>query len=333
MKKAIKLTIIFLMIFIFFYIFFKDLDMKYFFNEIKSIPLHYILIFFIGILAQLIVRAYRWGLILSEHKKIKLITLYSFTGIGYLLNFMPGKVGEIFRGIMLAKKEDFEESKGLASVVLERFIDMASILVVFLISFNFFPDIDFPLIDKLKSISLILLPILVIVLILFYLINYPKVWNWVEKIVDFGLSFLNEKWKDKLKGSILNFIKGLAPKMSFLKYLYMFFISLLVWFSLVPIYWILLYGCGIKTGVMSTIPYLCVIVASAAIPTPGMAGSLDAVSKTALEKLYTVPSAKAAAFTIIFHVLILLAMFVVGLFGFWHEKIDYRSIKEVKEKK
>ena len=81
---------------------------------------------------------------------------------------------------------------------------------------------------------------------------------------------------------------------------------------------------------METVPYFCVIVASASIPTPGMAGSFDAASKLTLNQLYGVETNAAAAYTLLAHFLILAVMIIPGLIAFWSKGIHMQTIKEMK---
>ena len=83
---------------------------------------------------------------------------------------------------------------------------------------------------------------------------------------------------------------------------------------------------GMRLGLPAVIPFLAVIFVSAAVPTPGMAGSLDLASKYALVGLFGVAEKTAVAFTILFHFLLLLAPIALGLAAFWREGLNFKAI-------
>ena len=69
-----------------------------------------------------------------------------------------------------------------------------------------------------------------------------------------------------------------------------------------------------------------IIVASAAIPTPGMAGTFDVASQSALEQLYGIDINVATAYTVLAHFLIIVNMIVPGLIALWSKGLSFSSI-------
>jgi hypothetical protein len=301
---------------------------------ISSVDMVYPLIFFAGLWVQYFLRGYRWGLLLKPHKKnIPLVTMYNYTVIGFLLNLLPGKVGEPARGILLANEIKISRSYGLASVVLERLIDMFMVLILFMVALFFMPAIQAEKLASLKNISLIVFPLIVVFFIMFYLLNTERMFIYVERLIRFVAKMAPSRIRERLINFAINFVKGLRLNLSVPDYLKLMFLSALVWLSLIPFYWLLMQGFefGRSIDIMETVPYFCVIVASASIPTPGMAGSFDAASKLTLNQLYGVETNAAAAYTLLAHFLILAVMIIPGLIAFWSKGIHMSTIKEMKK--
>jgi len=103
----------------------------------------------------------------------------------------------------------------------------------------------------------------------------------------------------------------------------------MVWIFLIPFYWILMQGFsfGKNIGVLESAPYFCLLVASASIPTPGMAGTFEAASKLGLIELYHVDVNAAAAYTLLAHFLILAVMIIPGLIAFWTKGFHLKTLK------
>ncbi len=332
--KYFKLILILVVIILLLAIFFKDANFEKVFNEIKNINPIYPLLFILGIFINMIVRSYRWGLILKQYKEeISFKTLINFTAIGFFINFLPGRVGEFARGILIARKEKINQSYGLASVIIERLIDVLMVVILFLVSLSFIRDNNSTFMMNLKRISYFMLPIIIFVFLLFYFINSKKIFSYVEKTICFLAKIIPHKFREKAVNFILNFIKGLRLNLRFVDFLKLFLSSLLVWAVLVPFYWILMKGFDINVSLFETIPFFSITVIAAAIPTPGMAGSLDAGAKLGLITLFKVAESTAVAYTLVFHFLILLFITVFGLISLWMQGLNFKMIKNIKDKK
>ena len=83
----------------------------------------------------------------------------------------------------------------------------------------------------------------------------------------------------------------------------------------------------------AVIPFLAVIFVSAAMPTPGMAGSLDLASKYALTGLFGVTAETAVAFTILFHFLLLVAPIALGLARLLARGLELQNHRPAGEKR
>jgi len=332
--KYVKILIIVLLVGLLLFLFLRNINFGEVFTTISSVNILYPVLFVAGLYSQYFIRSYRWGLILKPHKeKIPLITMVNYTSIGFFLNtIIPGKVGEAARGILLAGEQNFNRSYGLASVVIERLLDALVMFLLFFASLFFIPDSNIPLLKKLKIVALFISPLVLSLFFLFYYLNTEKAFTRVEKTIRFLSRLLPERMREKAIHFAIHFVKGLHLDLNFWGYVRLLFVSILVWVYLIPFYWILMKGFpfGAGVGLVETTPYFCILLASASIPTPGMAGSFDAISRIALEGLYGVSSNQAAAYTILSHFLILMVMVVPGSIAFWVKGINLKTIKGIK---
>jgi uncharacterized protein (TIRG00374 family) len=79
---------------------------------------------------SIFVRCQRWRLLLRPVGDVRLLPLFSATAIGFFCNMiLPLRVGEVVRPVLLARRTDKPLSSVFASVVLERLLDMLTILV------------------------------------------------------------------------------------------------------------------------------------------------------------------------------------------------------------
>ena len=96
----------------------------------------------------------------------------------------------------------------------------------------------------------------------------------------------------------------------------------------------LLKGFSIAISFSQTTTHLSILVASAAIPTPGMAGTFDYSSIRSLtEILGKSIEAKAAAYTIVLHVSVLISQIVAGAIAFKMQKLDLSILDKLRKEK
>ncbi|MCP4148222.1 MAG: flippase-like domain-containing protein [bacterium] len=333
--RYLKIFLIIGLVAVLLYFFLQNVDFSEVTAIIKGVNPIYPIVFFLGLFLQYFIRAYRWGILLRPHKKkISLFTLYNYTVIGFFINILiPGRIGEPARGILLAEEEKINKSYGLASIFLERLIDINMIVLLFLVSLFFIRTGNLPLLAQLKKASYIVLPVMLMIFPLLYLVNTAKVFGYVERIVHFFSKIFPARMRERAVLFTLDFIKGLRLELSLLDFIKLSISSAMVWIALVPVYWFLMLGFqfGSGVGILESIPYLSLVVASAAIPTPGMAGSLDAASRHGLEKLYGVGTNEAAAYTILAHFLIIAVMFFPGLLALWTKGLKLNRIRHIKD--
>ncbi|MCF8254148.1 MAG: flippase-like domain-containing protein [Bacteroidia bacterium] len=141
MKKAIQYGIILLVGGLFLYFVFKDTNWTDLFQKMSSANLYWLAL---GVFISLIshwIRAYR-ATLLYDAMHFKISTTHSFYAvlIGYMMNYIIPRAGEVSRCAALSKTDDLPVEKSLGSVVTERIVDMFLLIlvlgVIFLIQFD-----------------------------------------------------------------------------------------------------------------------------------------------------------------------------------------------------
>ena len=78
------------------------------------------------------IRAARWRWLLTTPKPVRFDSLYSATMIGFMANnVLPLRLGEFVRAWALARRENLSKTTVLATVVVERIVDMLTLLGIF----------------------------------------------------------------------------------------------------------------------------------------------------------------------------------------------------------
>jgi uncharacterized protein (TIRG00374 family) len=83
-------------------------------------------------LAGFWLRAFRWRWLIGTPKPLPIDTLYSATMIGFMANnLFPFRLGEFVRAWALARKANLSKTTVFATVVVERVVDMITLLAIF----------------------------------------------------------------------------------------------------------------------------------------------------------------------------------------------------------
>ncbi len=83
---------------------------------------------------SLVIRAWRWRVISSPLDRVPLLRMFHLTNLGYMANnLLPMRLGEVLRAGALSARSRIPLAGALATIVLERVLDMAGALVVLLL--------------------------------------------------------------------------------------------------------------------------------------------------------------------------------------------------------
>ena len=86
----------------------------------------------LAMVATWLARAVRWRHLLEPLGRVRLGTALRATVIGFAATaLLPGRVGEVLRPYLLARREQLSVSAAIGTVVLERLLDLAVILAIF----------------------------------------------------------------------------------------------------------------------------------------------------------------------------------------------------------
>ncbi len=113
------------------YFAFKGISFEKIIQDLKSVNYWWVVLsLFFAFLAYL-ARAYRWNILIEplKHNPPLSSTFYSLM-VGYLANFAFPRIGEITRCASLAKKEKIPVDRLIGTVIVERAVDLLSLLIL-----------------------------------------------------------------------------------------------------------------------------------------------------------------------------------------------------------
>ncbi|MER3499141.1 MAG: hypothetical protein C4308_11160 [Chitinophagaceae bacterium] len=117
-------------------------------QSLKHARYYLIIPVFILLVASHFLRAVRWRLLISSlGYQTKISNTFFAVMVGYLANSAVPRLGEVLKCTLLARYEKLPADKLIGTIILERIIDVVSLLIVFGITFVIQPDIFTELIN------------------------------------------------------------------------------------------------------------------------------------------------------------------------------------------
>jgi len=195
-------------------------------------------------------RAFRWRYLLDPIRRVATFDLFSPLLIGYMANsILPAHLGEFVRAFVLSKKRDLSMSTTFATIVVERVIDVLSLLLLMVLTMFLYP---FPQEYAWVKESGIILFAVALGLFLFLLLLKRNTANTLRAVrfsvkdlaFDAPLRLLPRKVRTRLKAAmepgleislrkleaaLRGFVDGIVPLRRRGDYLTVFVLSVLIW--------------------------------------------------------------------------------------------------------
>jgi len=106
-------------------------DWSLFFSTIRDLNWGWLSASIVVTMISFFIRSVRWQELLSPVKKIGLGSIFAATILGFSAIFLLGRAAEVVRPIWIARKESVSVSAAFATIIVERFLDMAMMIGVF----------------------------------------------------------------------------------------------------------------------------------------------------------------------------------------------------------
>ncbi len=309
MKTTLKVLAGILIAAVFLWIAFKEVEIEQVLEASKNMSYGWILPFFLATLVSHFIRAERWSLLFSnEEKTPHRITLFTGVMIGYLSNIPFARLGEITRPVYVARQVDESNSKLIGTIVLERIIDMLS-LILLMTSVVIFMVSDPEILNNLFGIDITDSGVLLSFALL--IAKYLAIGAIAIGVIYFVLRALSSKIEiistgfEKLKEISKTFVDGVLAIKELKNWPLFILYTALIWACYISMTYIPFWMFDLQTVYeLSYADALILTMVSAVgiiIPTPGGVGTYHLFVTKALLLLYAVPEATGLAYGTITH--------------------------------
>ncbi|MFQ5560929.1 MAG: lysylphosphatidylglycerol synthase transmembrane domain-containing protein [Nitrospinota bacterium] len=302
------------------YFTFRNISYSQLKGALASAEYIYLIPAWLIVVSSYLLRALRWKYLIKPIKNVSTVSLLSPLMIGFMGNLLPARAGEFIRAYVLGKKIGIGFSSSFGTVFIERIFDLVILLLLVVWMVLFKSDL-FASITILNTVSLqsvmskfgwITLGAVLGLILFCYLLLHAreKVMHWIQ--------FLTRPFPDgfrlKVHELIHSFVEGLHILKDASSLIIVFFLSVLVWASIILSYYPFYYSFGIQSLPFSSLTIMVVITSIfiTVFPSPGYLGSFQLACVVALYNIYGVPEPVAVSFGILTWFIMML---VVALWG------------------
>ena len=295
----------------FLYLAFRQVDLQKLVRVLKNFNGAILILAVLALFVSHWFRAVRHSYFLAPIKRIKNSSLFSALMIGYMANtFLPAHLGELLRAYVIGKKERVSGSSTLATITVERIVDVLSLLIIMGLVFMVYP---FPDIVKLSA-YLTFIFVMVLVGFLTFVKIKPQE---THRIVEIITKPFPGKIGDKLLELLKSFREGVVALKDRQSYMIVFILSIIIWICYAVVFVIGFYAFNfIETyniPLGASFVVLVITTISILVPSsPGYVGTYHWLCMISLS-LFAIPESPAFGYAIVIHAVNIIPVALVGV--------------------
>lgn len=319
---------------IFLYIAFYNVNFGEVLNLVSEASIGWVALFIVSVFLGHVIRAIRWKVILNSVKPdASFKNLFGALMIGYGVNCVTPKLGEVTRAIMIGKWENFSRSSMLGTVIVERVIDIISLGLAVLVSAYVWRENlydNFPWLQSTLYIAGIFM--LVVLLIIYLTVIYKdKFYGYITRM----FSNISQKYALKLAHIFEMLTEGFSSLKGTRNYIYTVLLTIIILsiYSLSSYIGFFMLHMNAIQPVTFEMGWVLMSIAAigVVIPTPGATGSYHTLAKSTLVLLFGFSETIGAAYAFLTHIIsYIIFIFTALIVYFVIDKNHENLIKVVK---
>jgi len=283
----------------------------------------YLLPYMALVVAEVLVRSWKWLVLLDPIKRASFRRLNSATLIGLMANnVLPARAGEFVRAYVGARMERIPISACFATVFIDRVLDGLTVSAIFVIAV-----VVQPLPDQIKGAGYAAAAIYLAALggLLALIVQQTRTLRFMDTI----LGPFPPRVRSLVMRLAQTFVGGLSALRSARLLLAATAISALIWFGYALSVYVMALAFDIHLSLFQSFVVLLILTIALTLPsTPGFVGTMELALTEGLV-LFGIDDSRAFAFALVYHVTQYVPITVAGILALWLERLSIRDIAHV----
>jgi uncharacterized protein (TIRG00374 family) len=305
------------------WLFFRNIELHATWQAIAHARLGLIFAAVLVTLMTYILRAWRWQALLRPIGHARFRTAFRTTVIGFAATFLlPGRIGEVLRPYLLARTEGFKATATFATVIVERLLDVCTVVMLFAVAL---PFVNVDVGREVKTASAIAVAgSLALLVLLFMLAGHPeRLGQWAGKLA----RHLPARIAEATEQLVRTFAEGLKVMRHPGQLVLAEFWSVPLWSSIALGVWLTSLAFDLTFPFMGSFLVLALLAAGVSLPTPGGVGGFHYTYLLALTQFFGAPREASAAAALVLHAVSFVPVTLVGLVFMWQDGLTLGSLK------
>ena len=264
-----------------------------------------------------VLRAFRWQYVLAPLGPTHFANAFRATVIGFAATFLlPARAGEVIRPLLLARQEGLPATATFATIILERLMDMVTVLLLFAV-FVLTADpatmsANPAHLTRVKTGGLIAAAAAVVALVVAFLAaGHPeRLGRWalrIERVLPVKLAKI-------VAAFVESFTQGLGVLRQPRRLLVSLALSIPLWLSIAAGIWLTSLAFHITLPYVGSFLVMTILVVGVAMPTPGAVGGFHAAYQIAVQSFFGAPDDRAIGAAIVLHAVTFIPVTLLGLY-------------------
>lgn len=282
-----------------------------------------------------VVRTERWQYLLEPLGPTRFGVVFRATVIGFAASsLLPVRAGELVRPYLLARREGLSVTATLATIVVERVLDLIAILLLlglYLVAFD--PGMasrDSALYAAIRLGGLAMAPValvsLVSLVVMFVLAGHPE---WLGTLVDRVGAVLPARLAGALARIVKMFASGLGVLRRPGRVLASLAWSIVLWLIICAETWAVARAFQIDMSFPGSWLMLALLVVGVAVPTPGAVGGFHEAFRLGATAFFAADNDAAIGAAIVLHVTSFVPVTILGIWFALRDGLNLQRITQV----
>lgn len=317
--------------------FFKDADFAAIAESLSAAE-GWLIALAIGLtMVSYLVRAFRWRYLLAPVGRPRLRMCFETTVIGFMVNFLvpPGRLGELARPYLLARREGLSASSTFATVFLERVLDLATVVLLVGGWLTFGPAPEGAggeeAVYALKVGGFLAFAGVGVGLgaMFWFARNTRRGGSALAR-----LEMLIRKLPARVAEPAFHFVKSFGAGLAVLddrsNLTRAGFLSFILWLNISLALWLAIHAFRVDIPFGSTFLVIGFLTVGVAVPTPGAVGGYHVMCALALTLMFGVNENTAKAIALASHAIAFIPVSALGMIYFVREGMSLRDIRSIR---
>lgn len=281
-----------------------------------------------------VLRALRWQYLLAPIGPTRFSQAFRTTVIGFAANtVLPARIGEVVRPYLLARREGLSIPATFATIILERLLDLVTVIVMFgLFAFAFDPGmaaVNRDVYEKVKiGAGLAALGALGAVVMVVVLAGRR---DEVGALVARASRVLPPTLATRVAHLAHTFVQGMAVMRDPRRLGQSLLLSIPLWLSIASGIWLVTVAFHMTIPFTGSFLMVALLVVGVAVPTPGSVGGFHEAFRIGAVTFYGVENDRAVGAAIVLHAMSFLPVTLLGAWFMLQDGLNLSRVQQIGE--